>query len=111
MAALVSTLLVGGSALVYATFARYESSLEAGASLGALVGLANQAVEKGTSSSTIFLPSSTVACAQSVITLAFGNSSISSPMPLDCDFAISVSAGAHTVTFDRQSSELYIEVS
>ena len=111
LAALVSTLLIGGSALTYSTFVKYEASSEAAASLAALVGLAYQALEQGYSNSTIFLPTSTVSCAGSVLSLAYANSTLSSTLPAECSFDLSIPGGEHTVAFFGRSSMLLLQVS
>jgi len=110
LAVLVSTLLVGGSAVTYAAFARFESASEVDASLSALVGLANDAVVNGHSSSTLLLPTSTLTCAHGVLTLSSGNSTVSSPIGGACDFSVGLSGGVHTVTFESGQSGLILQV-
>ena len=107
---LVSTLLVGGSAVTYATFARFENASEVDATLAALVGLANDAVANGHSSSTLLLPSSTLTCSHGVLTVLSGNTTASSPIGTGCDFVVNISGGVHTVSFGIQSSGLDLKV-
>jgi hypothetical protein len=110
LAVLVSTLLVGGSAVAYSAFARFEASSEVDASLSALVGLANDAVVNGHSSSTLLLPSSTLTCEHRVLTITSGNDTASSPIGGDCDFVMGISGGTHTISFDGRPSGLSLEV-
>jgi len=110
LAVLVSTLLIGGSAVAYATFARLENSSEVDASLAALVGLANDAVANGHSSATLLLPTSTLSCSHGALTMLSGNDTVSSPIGGSCEFVASISGGVHTVGFDSRSSGLSFQV-
>ena len=110
LAVLVSTLLVGGSAVTYATFARLEYSSEVDASVAALVGLANDAVANGHSSATLLLPTSTLSCSHGTLTMLSGNNTVSSPIGGNCEFVASINGGVHTVSFDSQSWGLRLRV-
>ena len=104
LAVLVSALMVGGSAVTYATFARFEQTSEVDASLSTLVGLADEAVVNGHSSSTLLLPTSTLTCTDGILTIVSGNTTASSPVGAQCDFETSIAGGMHTVSFDSRSS-------
>lgn len=111
LAAMVSVLLVGGSAATYASFARFESSSVGAASLSTLVALGDEAIDSGQSSTTVFLPPSTVSCSGGLMTLAYGNTTIGASLPTRCGFTVYISGGAHTITFVSRSSVLYMQVS
>jgi hypothetical protein len=111
LAVLFSTILVGGSAVAYATFARFESTSEADASLSALVGLADEAALSGHASSTLLLPSSTLTCDGRIMSLTVGNATVSSALALPCDFVMRIPGGLHDVAFDYRGTGLLLEVS
>jgi len=107
---MASMLLVSGSVEVYNSFSGMESRLQLGGTYVTISGLAYRAVATGTANATIAIPSSTISCENSALTLSFGSLGIARSVPVSCDFVDSVAAGEHSLAFTVSSGELKLVV-
>lgn len=108
---MASTLFVTGSIAVYNSFSTFESGLQLRATFAAISGLASQALQGGRANSTLVLPASTIGCDRGSLTVTIGSGSIAQRLPANCNFALNLSAGPHSLAFLSEHHELNISVS
>ena len=107
---MVSTLFVAGSIATYDSFSSFETGLQFRADFAAVSGLVTQAIERGNSSATMTLLTSTFSCHRGSLTLSSGSSTEGLVVPVGCDFLVTTKEGAHVVGFTLQSSQLILTV-
>ena len=110
MVILVSTLFAGASVATYGEFAKFESAAEASVSFSDLLTLASEAMENGTTTSTLFIPASTISCTGGVLSMTTTGSVQTQRIATDCAFQVEVSRGTHTVIL-TEASGLSMKVS
>lgn len=108
---LASTLFVGASVETYGTYAKFESMAEFRATFSALVLLASQAAENGSSHSTLLVPALAVSCDAGSFRVDSTAYSESQSLPVNCNFVAELGSGTHTFEFFETSSNLTLEVS
>jgi len=110
VAFMASTLLVGGSVVLYNSFTSYEVGLQLRGTLSAVAGVAQSALLNGNARSTVLLPESTIGCEQGTLSVSVGSGTISQAIAAGCDFQARVSAGTHLLTFNATSGTLELAV-
>ena len=108
---MVSTLFVTGSAVVYDSFAYFESNLQLRGTYATLSELAARAVDSGTASARLSLPPSTIGCERGSLTLDFGSRGLAASVPANCGFEVSVAGGEHELVFTSAHGTLSLQVS
>jgi hypothetical protein len=106
-----STLFVGGSVAVYASFTTLESDLQLKTTFAAVSGLAQLSIEDGTSKMAMAVPGATIACENGSLAVSLGSKGIARSVPVECDFALDVSPGYHDLEFTTTGSHLMLSVS
>jgi len=110
VAFMVSTLLVGGSVIVYDSFTSYEAGLQLRGTFSEVVGVAESALLNGSAESMVPLPESTIGCDGGTFYVSVGSSAISQTIAAGCDFQARVSAGTHLILFSASSGKLDLAV-
>jgi len=110
VAFMASTLLVGGSVIVYNSFTSYEVGLQLKGAFSAVAEVAESALLNGNAQSTVNLPESTIGCEQGTLYVSVGSGTISQYVPVWCHFQARVSAGPHLLSFNATSTTLEMAV-
>ena len=110
VAFMVSTLLVGGSVVVYNSFISYEAGLQLRGTFSVVAGIAENALLNGSAKSTVILPESTIGCDGGTFYVSVGSGTISQTIVDGCDFQASVTPGAHLLSFSTSSGKLELAV-
>jgi NO-binding membrane sensor protein with MHYT domain len=111
LVALVSSIFVAGSVGAYGAFSSFESNLQLRTTFASVSDLASSASLHGTSMASLeFPPSSTLSCSEGTLSLTTGPSVLAGSIPLNCQFAINLSAGNHKVTFSVHDNTLFAVV-
>jgi len=110
VALMASTLLVGGSVVVYNSFMSYEAGLQLRGTFSVVAGVAENALLNGSAKSTVLLPESTIGCDGGTFYVSLGSGTISQTIAAGCDFQARVNPGAHLLSFSTSSGKLELAV-
>ncbi|HYA55556.1 MAG TPA: hypothetical protein VED22_02040 [Nitrososphaerales archaeon] len=110
VAFMVSALLVGGSVVLYNSFASYEAGLQLRGTFSVVAGVADSALLNGSAATTIPLPASTIGCEGGTFYVSEGSETISQTIGSGCNFLATVSAGTHVLSFSTTSGRLEMVV-
>jgi hypothetical protein len=110
VAFMASTLLVGGSVVVYNSFTSYEAGLQLRGTFSAVAGVAESALLNGSARSTVPLPETTIGCEGGTFYVSVGSGTISQTIAAGCDFQARVTAGTHLLSFSTSAGKLELEV-
>lgn len=108
---LVSALFAAASVSTYETFSKFETVAEVEGSFSTITSLVTQASQDGSSSGTLALPQSTLACSDGMLSLRASGEAVNRTYPFACSFDLEIPGGLETVSFDCNSSTLSARVS
>ena len=106
VAFMASTLLIGGSVVIYDSFTSYEAGLQLRGTFSVVAGVAESALLNGSARSTVLLPESIIGCDGGTFYVRIGSETMSQTIPAGCDFQARISAGTHLLSFNSSSGEL-----
>jgi uncharacterized membrane protein HdeD (DUF308 family) len=110
VAFMASTLLVGGSVVIYNSFVSYTAGLQLRGTFSVVAGVAESALLNGSARLTVPLPESTIGCEAGTFYVSVGSDTVSQTIAAGCHFQVGVSAGTHLLSFSTTSGKLELAV-